>query len=117
MSRHGRTDRCHVNSKHMRLCDEMREKRIGNCGKGGNFSAQESKQPSPSTRTSSLAEGCTEGAAGVMRVAKEDTRTNPADALTKIQRFDRKQKLLWPLGHLLISKAHQGTDGSGDVSE
>ena len=54
---------------------------------------------------------------GVMRVAKEDTRTNPVDALTTIQRFDRKQKLLWPLGHLLISNAHQGTDGSGDVSE
>eukprot|EP00970_Alexandrium_tamarense_P000443 scaffold59_cov114-Alexandrium_tamarense.AAC.2 len=52
-------------------------------------------------------------AAGVMRVAKEDTRTNPADALTKILRFDRKQKLLWPLGHLLISKAHQRADGSG----
>jgi hypothetical protein len=104
----------------MRLCDEMREKRIGNCGKAGNFSAQESKAAisvNPHKSTTSPAEGCTEGAAGVMRVAKEDTRTNPADALTKIQRFDRKQKLLWPLGHLLISKAHQGTDGSGDVSE
>jgi hypothetical protein len=56
-------------------------------------------------------------AAGVMRVAKEDTRTNPADALTKILRFDRKQKLLWPLGHLLISKTHQGTDGSGVAPE
>eukprot|EP00970_Alexandrium_tamarense_P000827 scaffold95_cov108-Alexandrium_tamarense.AAC.12 len=56
-------------------------------------------------------------AAGVMRVAKEDTRTNPADALTKILRFVRKQKLLWPLGHLLISKAHQGTDGSGGAPE
>eukprot|EP01082_Thalassiosira_pseudonana_P000287 g20.t1 g20 contig1:48770-49183(+) len=56
-------------------------------------------------------------AAGVMRVAKEDTRTNPADALTKILRFALKQKLLWPLGHLLISKAHQGTDGSGGAPE
>ncbi|EED89777.1 predicted protein [Thalassiosira pseudonana CCMP1335] len=56
-------------------------------------------------------------AAGVMRVAKEYTRTNPADALTKILRFDCKQKLLWPLGHLLISKAHQGTNGSGGASD
>eukprot|EP00970_Alexandrium_tamarense_P011866 scaffold2584_cov164-Alexandrium_tamarense.AAC.14 len=56
-------------------------------------------------------------AAGVMRVAKEDTRTNPADALTKILRSDRKQKLLWPLGHLLISKAHQRADGSGGAPE
>jgi hypothetical protein len=56
-------------------------------------------------------------AAGVMRVAKEDTRMNPADALTKILRFDRKQKLLWPLGHLLISRAHQRTDGSGGAAE
>jgi hypothetical protein len=56
-------------------------------------------------------------AAGVMRVAKEDTRTNPADALTKILRFDRKQKLLWPLGHLLVSRAHQKTDGPGGAAE
>ena len=36
-------------------------------------------------------------AAGIMRVAKEDTETNIADALTKILPYSRKQQLLGPL--------------------
>ncbi|KAL7545122.1 hypothetical protein ACHAWF_008480 [Thalassiosira exigua] len=39
-------------------------------------------------------------AAGILRVAKEDTVSNLADALTKLQTYDRKRELL---GNLLYS--------------
>ena len=36
-------------------------------------------------------------AAGILRVGKEDTETNIADAMTKLQTYLRKQELLGPL--------------------
>ena len=38
-------------------------------------------------------------AAGIMRVAKEDTETNLADGLTKLLSFDRKRDLLFKLAY------------------
>ena len=38
-------------------------------------------------------------AAGIMRVAKEDTKTNLADGLTKLLSFDRKRDLLFKLAY------------------